>query len=290
MTDAKADPKEGGERIAKRIARAGICSRRDAEKLIAVGKVAVDGVVLTSPACVVTPANVVTIDGQPLPDAEATRLWRYHKPKGLVTTHRDPQGRPTLFQNLPPDLPRVISIGRLDLNSEGLILLTNDGVLARRLELPSTGWLRRYRVRVHGVITDTALQRLADGVTIDGVTYGAVQATIDRTQGANLWLTMALREGKNREIRRIVEYLGGSVTRLIRVSYGPFQLGYLEPGQIEEVPPRVLRDQLGVKADDQAAPPAIPKRVPKNPPKSPAPKSQRPSKPRGPDADRRRKA
>jgi 23S rRNA pseudouridine2605 synthase len=258
MTEAHTS--QTGERIAKRIARAGICSRRDAERLIAEGKVSLDGKVLTSPAVLVTELSVIKVAGKLLPTIEATRLWRYHKPKGVVTTHKDPQRRPTLFERLPPDLPRVISIGRLDLNSEGLLLLTNDGALARRLELPSNGWLRRYRVRVHGTIDPRALLQLAKGVTVDGVTYGGVEATLDSTKGANSWLTMSLKEGKNREIRKLVEHLGADVNRLIRLSYGPFQLGYLEPGQVEEVPAPILRDQIGAGA---GAPPAREKRKPR---------------------------
>ena len=242
-----------GERIAKRIARSGLCSRRDAERLIAEGRVAVDGTKLDSPACLVTEASAIVVDGKPLPDTEPTRLWRYHKPRGLMTTHRDPQGRPTIFASLPAGLPRVISIGRLDFNSEGLLLLTNDGALARRLELPATGWLRRYRVRVHGTLDEARLAGLAKGIEIDGVRYGAIQAALDSRKGSNAWLTVSLREGKNREVRKVVEALGGVVTRLIRVAYGPFQLGYLEPGAVEEVPARVMRDQLG-KADGTPKP------------------------------------
>jgi 23S rRNA pseudouridine2605 synthase len=239
------DDTEAGERIAKRIARAGVCSRRDAERLIEAGRIAVDGTVLTSPALVVTAGQIVTLDGKPIDAPAPARLWRYHKPKGVMTTHKDPEGRTTLFDSLPKDLPRVISVGRLDFNSEGLILLTNDGGLARKMELPSSGWLRRYRVRLNGIILEADLEKIADGIVIDGEQYGPIQASIDRRQGANTWLTMSLREGKNREIRRVVEHLGGVVNRLIRVAYGPFQLGYLEPGGIEEVPAKVLRDQLG---------------------------------------------
>jgi 23S rRNA pseudouridine2605 synthase len=245
MDEISATP---GERIAKRIARSGLCSRRDAERLIGEGRVVVDGTKLTSPAHLVTAASRIVVDGKLLAAAEVTKLWRYHKPRGLVTTHRDPQGRPTIFERLPTDLPRVISIGRLDLNSEGLLLLTNDGALARRLELPATGWLRRYRVRVHGTLDEARLPKLEDGIEIEGVRYGAIQAVIDSRKGSNAWLTLSLREGKNREVRRVVEALGGVVTRLIRVAYGPFQLGYLEPARVEEVPPRVMRDQLGPQA------------------------------------------
>jgi len=242
--DAKPDPVKG-ERIAKVMARAGLCSRRDAERWIAEGRVKVDGVILTSPAVVVTPASDIRVDGAKLPLAEAPRLWRYHKPAGLVTTHKDEMDRPTIFGALPSGMPRVISIGRLDLNSEGLILLTNDGELARRLELPTTGWLRRYKVRVHGLIDLNALAALKNGITIEGVAYGAIDAKFEKKQGSNAWLEMGLREGRNREIRRVLEHLGYSVTRLIRLSYGPFQLGALERGAVEEVPGKVLADQLG---------------------------------------------
>lgn len=244
ISSEDAPPREG-ERIAKRLARAGVCSRRDAEKLILEGRVAVDGKILSSPALVVTSAQIVTVDGKIVGAPEAPRLWRYHKPDGLITTHKDPQGRPTLFERLPPDLPRVISIGRLDLNSEGLLLLTNDGGLARRLELPSTAWIRRYRVRVYGTIAESHLMALEQGVTVEGVRYGSIQATIDQSKGANSWLSMSLREGKNREIRRVIEYLGGKVTRLIRIGYGPFELGDLPRGAVEEVAPKILRTQLG---------------------------------------------
>lgn len=246
MSGAPAElPQVKGERIAKILARAGLCSRRDAERWIAEGRVSVDGKVLDSPAVTVTEASDVRVDGKPIPQPERARLWRYHKPAGLVTTHRDEKGRPTIFESLPADLPRVISIGRLDLTSEGLLLLTNDGALARRLELPSTGWVRRYKVRVHGAVEPERLAALARGVTVDGVSYGPIRAEMDRQQGSNAWLTVALREGKNREIRRVLEHLGYSVTRLIRLAYGPFQLGALPRGEVEEVPKKVLADQLG---------------------------------------------
>lgn len=240
-----AESGEKGERIARRLARAGLCSRREAERWIAAGRVAVDGETLTTPAVVVTEASRILVDGKPLPAADRTRLWRYHKPAGLVTSHKDPQGRATVFERLPADLPRVVSVGRLDLNSEGLLLLTNDGALARRLELPSSGWQRRYRVRIHGTPDPEKLAVLARGVTVDGVRYGPVKATLDRQQGANAWLTVALTEGRNREIRRIMTHLGFAVSRLIRIAYGPFQLGLLEPGQVDEVPARVIKEQLG---------------------------------------------
>lgn len=236
-----------GERIAKVVARAGVCSRREAERHIAQGRIAVNGIVLTSPACVVTETDVVTVDGKPLPAKEKTRVWRYHKPAGLVTTRKDPQGRPTVFDSLPDTMPRVISIGRLDLNSEGLLLLTNDGEFARQMELPSTGWARRYRVRIHGEITPEMIDRLAKGVTINGVRYAPAQVTVDKKQGTNTWLTVSLKEGKNREIRRLMESFNLPVTRLIRVSYGPFQLGNLERGAVDEISGKTLREQTGGK-------------------------------------------
>ncbi len=245
-----------GERIAKRIARAGLCSRREAERWIAAGRVAVDGRVLDTPAFAVLPHQRIVVDGRPLKAEEPPALWRYHKPAGLVTTNRDPQGRDTIFDRLPAGLPRVITVGRLDLTTEGLLLLTNDGDLARFLELPSTGWTRRYRVRVKGKPDEAALARLADGVTVDGIRYGPVQARLDRrperqperqperSGGANAWLTMSIREGKNREIRKLCAHLGLTANRLIRTAYGPFQLGKLEAGAVERVPERVLRQQL----------------------------------------------
>ncbi|MEA2875306.1 MAG: rRNA synthase [Hyphomicrobiales bacterium] len=236
-----------GERIAKVIARAGLASRREAEAWIAAGRVAVNGAKIASPALNVSAADKIVVDGKPLPGAERTRLFLYHKPRGLVTTSADPQGRPTIFGALPKDLPRLISVGRLDLSTEGLLLLTNDGGLARALELPATGWLRRYRVRAHGKVTQAQLDELRDGVTVDGVNYGPIEATLDREQTSNVWITFAIREGKNREVRNVLRHLGLHVARLIRVSFGPFQLGEIEDGGIAEVPTRVLRDQLGEK-------------------------------------------
>jgi 23S rRNA pseudouridine2605 synthase len=241
MSEAAPTP----ERVAKLLARVGLCSRRDAERWIAAGRVSVDGQVLTTPAVSVTAANDVRVDGAPLPGPERARLWRYHKPAGLITTHRDEKGRPTVFAALPKELPRVISVGRLDLTSEGLLLLTNDGALARRLELPATGWLRRYKVRVHGEVDPDRLAALEKGSTIDGVTYGPIRASLERQQGSNAWITLALREGKNREVRRVLEHLGLPVTRLIRLSFGPFQLGNLARGEVAEVPRKVLAEQLG---------------------------------------------
>ena len=236
---------EERQRIAKAIARAGLCSRRDAERWIEAGRVSLNGVVLKSPAVDVGPDDVVLVDGQPLPAPEPARLWRYHKPRGLVTTARDEQGRATVFDNLPQRLPRVVSVGRLDINSEGLLLLTNDGAVARRLELPSTGWVRRYRVRVHGTVDPKKLKSLSDGVTVEGVRYGPIRAEIENQQTSNAWLVVSIQEGKNREVRRVMEHLGYVVNRLIRVAYGPFQLGRLNAGEVEEVSPRVLREQLG---------------------------------------------
>ena len=227
------------------LARAGVCSRRDAEKLIAEGRVKLNGKTLDTPAVKVGAADKLTVDGRPIGAAPQTRVWRYHKPSGLVTTHRDPGGRNTVFEHLPPELPRVISVGRLDLTSEGLLLLTNDGGLARRLELPANAWLRRYRARAFGRVTQTELDQLKDGISIEGVNYRGIEATLERSQGANTWITLTLTEGKNREVRRVLEALGLKVNRLIRVSYGPFQLGTLEPGDVEEVPRKFLRDQLG---------------------------------------------
>jgi 23S rRNA pseudouridine2605 synthase len=232
-------------RIAKALARAGLCSRREAERWVASGRVAVNGRLITSPALDVGPADTILVDGKPLPASDPARLWRYHKPRGLVTTHKDPQGRNTVFEKLPVEIGRVISIGRLDFNTEGLLLLTNDGALARHLELPATGWLRRYRVRAHGSITQDALDKLKSGAEIEGIRYGPIEATLDKLQGANVWLSIGLREGKNREVRKILATLGLTVNRLIRVSFGPFQLLDLPPGAVEQVKRKVLADQLG---------------------------------------------
>ncbi len=243
----EAKPKKTGERIAKAVARAGLASRRDAEDWIVEGRVTVNGRVINSPALDVTENDVIAVDGKPLPARERTRLFLYHKPRGLMTTHADPEGRPTVFDHLPENLPRVISVGRLDFNTEGLLLLTNDGGLARVLELPDTGWLRRYRVRAHGEVTQAQLDQLKDGIEVDGVKYGSIDATLERDQGANVWLVFAIREGKNREVRNVLAHLGLEVNRLIRVSYGPFQLGEVGEGEVEEIRARVLREQLGEK-------------------------------------------
>jgi 23S rRNA pseudouridine2605 synthase len=239
--------KKSSERIAKVMSRAGLASRRDAEEWIVQGRVTVNGRLINSPALDVTANDVITVDGKPLPPRQRTRLFLYHKPRGLMTTHADPEGRPTVFDNLPEGLPRLISVGRLDFNTEGLLLLTNDGGLARALELPETGWLRRYRVRAHGEVTQAQLDALKRGVEIDGVKYGPIDATLERDQGANVWLVFAIREGKNREVRNVMAHLGLEVNRLIRVSYGPFQLAELGEGAVEEVKTRVLREQLGEK-------------------------------------------
>ena len=247
-----------GERVAKALARAGVASRRDVEKLIEAGRVALNGAVLTTPAVKVEPGDILTVDGEVVEQAEPTRLFRYHKPVDLLTTHKDPKGRPTVFDALPPGLPRLISVGRLDINSEGLLLLTNDGELARALEQPTTGLVRRYRVRARGRITQPELDKLKDGVTVEGVQYGPIDAKIDKAkegpQGANIWLTVVLAEGKNREVRRVLKSLGLLVGRLIRLSYGPFSLGTLEMGHIEEVGPRVIREQLAEYIDPEFMP------------------------------------
>ncbi len=290
---------KSGERIAKVIARAGLTSRRDAEAWIAAGRVSVNGEVIRSPARNVTAADRVSIDGAPLPARERTRLFLYHKPRGLMTTHADPRGRPTIFQKLPPNLPRLISVGRLDFNTEGLLLLTNDGALARALELPATGWLRRYRVRAHGAVTQAQLDSLRGGITIGGIRYGAIEAALERVQGSNLWLTFAIREGKNREVRNVLSHFELAVTRLIRVSFGPFQLSELAVGAVEEVPTRVLREQLGEKLTaasgaDFSSPVAAPPVPPAPPPRDDTRGTARPTRedtrraPRPPRGDARR--
>ncbi|TPM05937.1 pseudouridine synthase [Mesorhizobium sp. B2-3-11] len=243
---------EAGERIAKRLARAGLASRRDAEELIAAGRVKVNGRVLASPAFNVMPNDIIHLDGMEIPPIERTRLFLFHKPAGVVTTNRDPEGRKTVFDVLPAELPRLMTIGRLDINTEGLLLLTNDGGLSRVLELPATGWLRRYRVRVHGKVEESALAGLREGIAVDGVFYGAIEASLDREQGSNAWLTIGLREGKNREVKNILGALGLDVTRLIRISYGPFQLEDLAEGHVLEIKGRVLRDQLGERLVEES--------------------------------------
>lgn len=249
------------ERIAKRLARAGVASRREVERLIGLGKIAVNGRVLDTPAVLVSAQDVVTLDGRPVERPEATRVWRFHKTVGLITAAKDPAGRPTVFDALPEGMPRVVKIGRLDINSEGLLLLTNDGELARALELPSTGWVRRYRARARGKVTQEKLDTLKNGIAIDGVRYGPIEATLDKAKEAsgdrspaNLWITVALTEGKNREVRKVLEHLGVTVNRLIRLSYGPFQLGTLEPGEVAEVGPRVIREQLASMIHPESLP------------------------------------
>jgi len=241
------DMDEKPERIAKVMARAGLCSRREAERWISAGRVAVDGKILESPAFAVTKINRIEVDGNPIAPPESTRVWRYHKPVGVMTTQHDPEGRPTVFESLPASLPRVISVGRLDLNSEGLLLLTNDGALARKLELPSTGWTRRYRVRVHGRVQEDELGSMRKGITVAGVRYAPVEVEKEGQTGANAWLAMALKEGKNREIRELCENFGWRVNRLIRTGFGPFPLGKLPRGAVEEVSQRVVAEQTGVK-------------------------------------------
>ncbi|WP_170325845.1 pseudouridine synthase [Ruegeria arenilitoris] len=255
-----------GDRIAKVLARAGVASRREAERMIEAGRVTVNGKAIDSPALNVTGKDKITVDGKPVSEPEPSRLWLYHKPPGLVTTTRDEKGRATIFDNLPEDMPRVMSVGRLDLNSEGLLLLTNDGGIKRKLELPSTGWLRKYRVRVNGRPKDEDFAPLRKGLVIDGERFLPMDVSLDRQQGANAWLTIGLREGKNREIRRAMEDIGYAVNRLLRVSYGPFQLGSLKPGEVEEIRRRVMRDQLGLDGEPEAKPkrPARPQR--KRPP------------------------
>jgi 23S rRNA pseudouridine2605 synthase len=294
MSEEEESP-ERGERIAKFLARAGVASRREAERLIAEGTVRLNGKTVETPATFVAPGDRVSVGGKPVEPPGRTRLFRHHKPDGLVTTHKDPQGRPTVFERLPPAMGRVVSVGRLDLNSEGLLLLTNDGELARRLELPSNGWIRRYRVRVHGPVDERALAALARGVTIEGVAYGPIEAGLDSRQGANSWLTVSLKEGKNREVRRVMAHLGLQVTRLIRTAYGPFQLGVLPKGAVEEVHPRVMREQLGIgekparrkrgEAPAEAPPPEPPKPEPGVAPRAraiPRARNAAPRRPAGP--------
>ncbi len=245
MTSQDSDDGAGQDRVAKVLARAGVASRREVERLIEAGRVALNGKVLTTPAVKIEAGDILTVDGEVIAGAEPTRVFRYHKPAGLMTTHTDPKGRPTVFEALPPGLPRLISVGRLDLSSEGLLLLTNDGALTRALELPSSGWSRIYRARAYGEASQEKLDRLKDGITVEGIKYGPIDAKLDKASGRNVWITVTLAEGKNREVRRVLEALGLKVNRLIRLAYGPFSLGPLAPGQVEEVGPRVIRELLG---------------------------------------------
>ena len=244
--------KDVQERIAKRMARAGLCSRRQAEVWILDGRVKVNNKLLTTPAFTVSDRDKVEVDGNVISQKERTRLWLFHKPGGTVTTNQDPEGRKTIFELMPDNLPRLMSVGRLDINTEGLLLMTNDGGLSRVLELPATGWLRRYRVRVHGRVNQAELDKLADGIAVEGILYGSIEAKIEHEQGTNAWLAVALREGKNREIKKVLGHLGLEVTRLIRISFGPFQLGDLPIGEVREIRSRMLRDQLGEKLIEQA--------------------------------------
>jgi 23S rRNA pseudouridine2605 synthase len=267
VAPSEVDPSKA-DRIAKVLARAGVASRREAERMIEAGRVTVNGEIISSPALNVTSRDVILFDNEPLADAEPPRMWLYYKPIGLVTSERDEKGRNTVFSSLPKDMPRVVSVGRLDINSEGLLLLTNDGEVKRKLELPSTGWSRKYRVRVNGRPTEDTLAPVRKGLTIDGERFQPMSVSLDRQQGANAWLTISLREGKNREIRRAMEAVGLSVNRLLRVSYGPFQLAELNPGEVEEIRPRVLRDQLGMEGAKPAPTRISTKTGPKSGPKS----------------------
>ncbi|MBE1283070.1 MAG: pseudouridine synthase [Rhodobacteraceae bacterium] len=276
-------PAPKGDRIAKVLARAGVASRREAERMIEAGRVSVNGKRIDSPALNVTLKDRITVDGQPVKDPEPPRLWLYHKPPGLVTTTSDEQGRTTIFDDLPEELPRVMSVGRLDLNSEGLLLLTNDGGIKRQLELPSTGWLRKYRVRINGRPKEADFEPLRKGLVIGAEKFQPMTVTLDRQQGANAWVTVGLREGKNREIRRAMEDIGFSVNRLIRVSYGPFQLGSLKPGEVEELRRRVVRDQLGLEIEDPQGT-AKPKRPAGKPQrKRPSSLAGKPGRPKPPE-------
>ncbi|MBB44146.1 MAG: pseudouridine synthase [Rhodospirillaceae bacterium] len=232
------------ERIAKKLSRAGVCSRRLAEKMILDRRICVDGVVIDTPATLVNEKSIIAVDGREIAEPERERLWRHHKARGILSTNSDPKGRPTIFEKLPEELPRVMLVGRLDFNSEGLILLTNNGELARKLELPETGWTRRYRVRVHGEIVMSKLEGLEEGITISGVHYGPMSVKLEKKQNSNSWLLVTLREGKNREVRRVLKYLGLQVNRLIRVSFGPFHLGKMQSGEVREISAKVIAEQI----------------------------------------------
>lgn len=241
MAEKNSGTARKGERIAKVLARAGVASRREVERMIGEGRITLNGKLVDTPVTLVTDTKGLAVDGKPVKDREPSRLWRYNKPRGLVTTNADPEGRKTVFSALPDSLPRVLSVGRLDINSEGLLILTNDGALARWMELPKTGWKRRYRVRVHGTVDEARLKALKKGITVEGLTYGPIEARLERQQGSNAWLEIGLREGKNREVRRVLETLGLKVTRLIRIAYGPMELGHLAGGKVDEVPMAALR-------------------------------------------------
>ena len=234
------------ERIAKKLSRAGVCSRREAERWIVEGRIKVNNVILSTPATNVSEKDKILVDNIPLPKPSLTKIWRFHKPKGCLVTENDPKGRKTIFQILPKSLPRVISVGRLDYDSEGLLLLTNDGAISRKLELPSTGWLRKYKVRVHGIVDKSALLKIKDGIKLDNFKTGPIEAILEIQKGTNAWILIGIREGKNREIRRITDHLGYPVNRLIRLSYGPFQLGNLKSGEVSEINKNVIKNQLGL--------------------------------------------
>ena len=274
MTEKSTTTPPEGDRIAKVLARAGIASRREAERMIEAGRVTVNGKTIASPALNVSASDKIAVDGKPVSAPEPPRMWLYHKPPGLVTSNRDEKGRETVFDALPEDMPRVMTVGRLDLSSEGLLLLTNDGGIKRKLELPATGWLRRYRVRVKGRPTEDTFAPLRKGITVEGERFQPMTVTLDRQQGANAWLTVSLREGKNREIRRAMEAVGLSVNRLIRISYGPFQLGDLKPGAVEELRRKVVRDQLGLELEDDSGTAAKKPKAVRRPPRKPVRKGR----------------
>lgn len=278
-------PSNKGERIAKRLSRAGLCSRREAERWIADGRITIDGTKILTPAMLVNEQSIITVDNKTITQPEETRLWRYHKPRGVLSTNSDPEGRPNVFDHLPKNLPRVMLVGRLDLNSEGLLLLTNDGQLARNLELPSNAWVRRYRVRAYGPLEESQLEFLADGITIDGIKYGEIQASLDKRRGDNSWITVSLQEGKNREIRKVMEHLGLRVNRLIRIAYGPFQLGELHRDTVREVSARILKERTGF---GNPHPKHISAKLPRTKLKAEPTNRKRPKQDRNTDAYRRR--